>query len=72
MKKPLQLPTETAEQNPQAWAEYWDRVSNVRQQSSPEYRKAYNDNKTKQRQILKMYTFIDKYPDQARAYISAR
>lgn len=72
----LKMPQGQANDSPELaeqWLKYWHDVSNIKPQSNAEYRKAYYHNKnmimTRQRQIAKLHTLMDKYPAEAAQHV---
>ena len=73
MKRPT-APQTNASETPELWLTYWQRLEKYeeyeRNQSRKEYRRLYYLERTKQRQIHKMYQLINKYPNEAKKHIT--
>jgi len=64
------MPAKTAQEDPDAWDQYWSDVKNIRTTMSKEDRKVYNKKykaeQTRQRRIAKLHELMAMFPDEAK------
>ena len=67
-KKPLIMPVKTAEEDPEAWADFWHNYKNIRttmgKEERKEYNKKYKAELTRKRRIEKLHELMMMFPDE--------